>query len=84
MVFYLILCRSLTHAQRTAQALERAGIICHMMRMPKQIAAEGCGYCVKVSERWISRALVLLRQNELTPKQIYIYTDQDGYKEAEL
>lgn len=84
MVYYLILCRSLTHAQRTARVLERSGISCHMMRTPKSIAVDGCGYCVKVAENRITRALVSLRQNELSPKQIYIHSQNDTFDEVEL
>ena len=39
MVYYLIVCRSLTYAQRTASALERAGITAHILRSPKMISA---------------------------------------------
>lgn len=42
MLYYLIVCRSLTYAQRTAAALERAGITAHILRSPKSIAGEGC------------------------------------------
>ena len=38
MLYYLIVCRSLTYAQRTAAALERAGITAHILRSPKSIA----------------------------------------------
>ena len=84
MVYYLILCRSLTYAQRTARILERSGINCHIMRTPKKIAVEGCGYCVKIAENRIARALTLLKQNELPPKQIYIHSKNDAFDEVEL
>lgn len=42
MVYYLIVCRSLTYAQRTASALERAGITAHILRSPKMVSGEGC------------------------------------------
>ena len=41
MVYYLIVCRSLTYAQRTAAALERAGITAHIRRSPRAIDQEG-------------------------------------------
>lgn len=44
MVYYLIVCRSLTYAQRTASALERAGITAHILRSPKMISGEGCSH----------------------------------------
>ena len=60
MLYYLIVCRSLTYAQRTASALERAGITAHIMRSPKSIAGEGCSHSVKVSQRNLPDALRIL------------------------
>lgn len=60
MVYYLIVCRSLTYAQRTASALERAGITAHILRSPKMISGEGCSHSVKVSERNLAPALLIL------------------------
>ena len=50
MLYYLIVCRSLTYAQRTAAALERAGISAYIMRSPKSIAGEGCSHSVKIAQ----------------------------------
>ena len=76
MINYLLICRSLTYAQRTAKALERAGIAAIVMRTPSEIASEGCGYCVKIPERRLSETLVLLKNHELSPSRIYmIYYD---------
>lgn len=72
MTFYLILCRSLTHAQRVLQALVRAGISGQLMRTPRNLSPEGCGYCVRVTEHQLSNTLKLLHQRGLTPEQIYI------------
>ena len=83
MVYYLILCRSLTYAQKTSRILEQAGIRNHIVRTPKRISAEGCGYCIKVSERTLTSALVQLKQNNLPPKQIYIHYEDDTYDEVE-
>ena len=57
MVYYLIVCRSLTYAQRTAAALERAGITARILRSPKLIDREGCSHSVKVAERNLTAAL---------------------------
>lgn len=83
MVSYLILCRSLTYAQRTARILEQAGISGHVMRTPRSIAGEGCGYCVKISEQWLSKALALLRREGLGPKQVYIQTGENSFREVQ-
>ena len=67
MVYYLIVCRSLTYAQRTELALDRAGITAHIMRSPKVIDSEGCSHSVKVSERNLAPALVVLARAGLSP-----------------
>ncbi len=84
MVYYLIVCRSLTYAQRTAAALERAAISAHILRSPKSIAGEGCSHSVKVSQRNLADALVVLNRVGLTPSRIYIIQSDGSYKEVEL
>ena len=83
MVYYLILCRSLTYAQRTARVLEQSGISGHVMRTPRSIAGEGCGYCVKISEKQLNKALMLLRREGLGPKQVYIQTGDNVFSEVQ-
>lgn len=82
MVYYLIICRSLTYAQRTARVLERAGVIGHIMRTPKLISKEGCNYCVKISEQKLTDALKLLQREGMTPKQVYLQNADGAYREV--
>ena len=84
MLSYLIVCRSLTYAQRTAAALERAGITAHILRSPRSIAGEGCGYSVKISQRRLADALRVLHRVMLEPKRIFITTGDGSYREVEL
>lgn len=83
MVYYLIVCRSLTYAQRTHAALERAGITSHILRAPKVIDQEGCSHAVKVSERSLADALLTLGRVG-SPKAIYIMASDGSYKEVLL
>lgn len=82
MVYYLIVCRSLTYAQRTANLLERAGITARILRSPKSISGEGCSYAVRVSERRLSDVLVLLNRAELPPRRVYIVNADGGVREV--
>lgn len=84
MVYYLIICRSLTFAQRTAAALERAGITAHIMRSPKSITDHGCSHAVKISERRLSDSLFVLKTVDLMPKRVYIMSADGSYKEVSL
>ena len=84
MIYYLIVCRSLTFAQRTAAALERAGISAHILRSPKAISREGCSHSVKVSQKNLSRALIALNRAGVSPDQVYITSGDGSYREVEL
>ena len=84
MLYYLIVCRSLTYAQRTAAALERAGITAHLLRSPKSISGEGCSHSVKVSQRNLAEALTVLHRVGLDPKRVFIIEGDGSYKEVQL
>lgn len=84
MLYYLIICRSLTYAQRTAAALERSGITARLLRSPRSIAGEGCSHSVKISQRSLPDALRVLRRVGLTPRQIFITAGDGSYQEVEL
>ena len=82
MVYYLIICRSLTYAQKTAAALERAGITAYIMRAPKTVSESGCSHAVKVSERSLADALLVLKRVGLSPERVYIMSADGSYKEV--
>ena len=84
MVNYLIVCRSLTYAQRTAAALERAGVTAYLLRLPRAIAGEGCSHSVRVAERNLARALLVLERAGLSPKRVYIQAEDGACREVRL
>lgn len=84
MTYYLIVCRSLTVAQRTASALERAGIAARVLRSPKSISGSGCSHCVKVSQRRLADALIVLKRAGLSPSRVYITEGDGSYREVGL
>ena len=84
MVSYLILCRSLTYAPRTAGVLERSGIKGRVARLPHSIAGEGCGYCVRVGEHSFDGALRSLREDGMSPKRVYRENADGSFVEVTL
>ncbi len=78
MLNYLIMCRSLTYAQKAAKALERAGMTATVSRPPAEVSGEGCTYSVKVSERSLPAALVVLKNAGVPSGKIYMM-DMDGH-----
>ena len=84
MVHYLIICRSLTYAQRTASLLERAGISAYIMRSPRIADAEGCSHAVRVRDKNITAALRILAREEMNPKRVFVLSEDGGYQEVFL
>lgn len=84
MVYYLIVCRSLTYAQRTASALERAGITAHILRSPRSVSGTGCSHSVKISQRRLAEALQVLNRVGLSPSRLYITSADGSYREVKL
>ncbi|HHT16385.1 MAG TPA: DUF3343 domain-containing protein [Papillibacter sp.] len=84
MVYYLLICRSLTYAQRSAKALEHAGITAIVSRVPTILSSSGCGYGVKLSAKHISNALIVLKNAELHPLKIYVQYADGNFNEVNL
>lgn len=78
---YLILCKSLTNAQRAALLLERRGIAASVVKAPQHLRANGCGYAVSLYRRLGEAAAILKNANLLTGK-IYLREADGSYREA--
>lgn len=84
MLYYLIVCRSLTYAQRTIATLERAGISAYLLRSPKEISRTGCSHSVKIAQRNLKNALTALNRAGLSPTQVYATEGDGSYREVAL
>lgn len=81
---YLITARSVTHAQRMAQTLERASLRAVVSRAPVGLTGKGCGYVLRLRgrERAVA-AWLLLRETGLAPSQVFLRQGGE-YREVEL
>ena len=70
MTQYLITFRSLTHAQRSARVLERAGITTAVIEAPQGLSSNGCAYAITL-RRSPETALTLLKQNGLAIGKLF-------------
>lgn len=84
MLYYLIVCRSLTFAQRTAEALERSGIPARLLRTPEGLSERGCSYSVKFAERRLGEALPALNRAGLTPVHLFLTQGDGSFREVTL
>ena len=77
---YWIMCRSLTHAQRSARLLERAGITAVVVKAEAALSENGCRYAVKLSRRF-EEAESILRRNDMIRGKIYRQDSTGRYEE---
>ena len=82
MLNYLIICRSLTYAQKAARVLERAGITAIVTKAPQGTVKEGCAYCVKVSERRLTDALQALKNADLGSGRVFMQNPAGELREV--
>lgn len=72
MKMYCITFRSITPAQRGQRLLQSKGLRCALQRTPRWMEARGCGYCLRLSEGDVSRAVTMLKDNHLGYSKIYM------------
>lgn len=80
--YCLIMCRSLTNAQRSAQVLERAGITATVRKAPQSVSGAGCSYCVKIEESRLKRAFEILERAALRIGKVYLLEDDGTLREV--
>lgn len=83
MKFYYITFRSVTFAQRGEKALSSAGTRCTLLRTPRWMEEQGCGYCLRLWTEDPMPALQLLRRNRILMRKIYAQRN-DGQLEEML
>lgn len=79
---YLIMCRSLTYAQRIANALEAAGIKVRILRSPAEISPSGCSYSVRLPARHLAKAVAVLKHTGLPYLGIYVGSPAEHWREV--
>jgi len=72
MSHYLLMCKSLTYAQRTAKTLERYGITAIVTKGPQGLSDKGCVYCVKIPEKRLADAITVMHAAELDPVKVFL------------
>lgn len=79
---YLIMCRSLTYAQKAARLLERNGINVGIRRAPQELSRAGCSYSVSVRANKAIKAVEILRRENLLQGRIFEISTDGSVKEV--
>lgn len=79
---YYLVCRSLTYAQRAERVLKLNGILCRIVRSPREISTAGCSFSLRLSHNSLPGALVLLRRNGFDRISVYMEVGTGLYQEV--
>ncbi len=83
MGLYYITFRSVTFAQRGEKLLARQNLRVSLMRTPRWMEEQGCGYALKLWTNDIAAAVQLLRENRIQLRRVYAQLE-DGQMEEVL
>ena len=78
---YLLVARSITHAQQMMKVLERGGLRTRVLRASAELTGRGCGYTLEVSARNYPAALRRLQDAQVKPLK---FVRQDGKELREV
>lgn len=81
MDYDLIIARSVTHAQRMLQILQRNGLNGTMLRSPVELTDRGCSYAVRIQTELRETARETLRGAGLTPLR-WFTRENAGFREV--
>ena len=84
MPYYLLLSRSITHAQRMSRILERAGITARFFRPPMGLTDRGCSYAVRVGADSLPAAMERLRAEGLLPMRVFRAENDGTFSEVTI
>ena len=80
---YIIMCRSLTYAQRASRILEKHGISAAVVKAPQGTSREGCSYGVRVRYDRIGTSTDILRQAGLDIGRVFAIDEDGSAREVE-
>lgn len=78
----MITFRSITPAQRGEALLRRAGLECVLQRTPRWMEEQGCGYSLRLRQKDLHGATLLLRENGVAFRKVYISRENGGLEEV--
>ena len=84
MKFYYITFRSVTYAQRGERILQKEGIRCTLLRTPRWMEEQGCGYCLRLRQEDVQLAVQLLTKSGVQFRRVYEQKEDGSVEVVDL
>lgn len=78
---YYITFRSVTFAQRGERVLREAGVRCTLLRTPRWMEAQGCGYALRLWTADVEEILAALQREQIPMRKVYRQNRDGGMEE---
>lgn len=84
MDYCFITFRSVTPAQRAESILRHTGIECNLQRTPRWMEEQGCGYSLRLRHAYAAEARVVLKEQGVSYRKIYLRRENGSFEEMRL
>lgn len=84
MRFYYITFRSVTYAQRAEKLLYQHSVRVSLMRTPRWMEEQGCGYALKLWSNDVMAVVKLLRDSKIQLRKIYAQQENGEMEEVRI
>lgn len=81
---YIIMCRTITFAQRAQRLLDKTGIKSYIVKAPQGLTSEGCSYGIKVSKANGHRATEIMRGAGIKIGKTFRQSSEGEFREVAL
>ena len=81
---YIIMCRSITYAQRGQRLLERSGISAYINKAPQNVSLEGCSYGIRIMRKNLFKALEILHKGGVKTGRVFKLELDGSFREIEI
>ncbi len=79
---YVIMCRSVSYAQRGERLLGRNNIGSYIVKAPQHVTSEGCSYGLRVGEKNWYKAFIILKNAGIRVGKVFRINCDGSYTEV--
>ncbi len=80
----MITFRSVTPAQKGEALLNKAGYHCALLRTPRWMQEQGCGYSLQVRSQDVKKCIALFDDKKIMYRKVYLMRENGTAEEIDL
>ncbi len=81
---YVVMCRSLSYAQRGQRLLAGNNIVSYIIKAPQSVTLEGCSYGLRIKAADIDKSVMILKSSGIRVGKMFKVDINGSYDEVSL